>query len=446
MATIFCSSGGSNTSPYDTWAKAATSLQTAITAASNGDTVVLQYNAVPSGDAGLSADVTYTFDADCILLSASNDGGSSYTPTAMGVDSWVGTSGTGYGITITGADLAPLIWGLTFRVSGTASKSISIGAASGFNGCFDSCYFWEGTTSSLGAVQLATSEGAYVKYVNCTFRFGATNQSLTNFRGNADVIGGSISSAGSAPTYLNNHGGVGRTTFTGVDLSHVTGYLIKDAAFSSSFVFDRCKLGSGVVILASQTSNPTMGSCSALLLDCSSDGTSGIFGFYNALGQVYTNSSIYFTSNNTGNISWKIDTTANASYLTPFVTPPIDVYHSGTSEITPYLEILREGNATALTDAQVWGLFGSKVTASSSKATYYEDKQSLTAFAAGTAGTAQTTGAGNGSWTGESATYWSGKLASTFTPAVAGPLTVQVCVGLASLSNLYVHPEILGRS
>lgn len=33
MATVYCDDGGSNTSPYDTWAKAATTLQTALTAA-----------------------------------------------------------------------------------------------------------------------------------------------------------------------------------------------------------------------------------------------------------------------------------------------------------------------------------------------------------------------------------------------------------------------------
>ena len=51
MATYFISNGGSNTSPYDTWAKAATTIQTALTAAStDGDIVVLQYNNIPTTD------------------------------------------------------------------------------------------------------------------------------------------------------------------------------------------------------------------------------------------------------------------------------------------------------------------------------------------------------------------------------------------------------------
>ena len=80
MADYFVSNSGSNTSPYDTWAKAATSLQTALTAAStNGDRVIIQYNAVPSGDAELAANVTYTIGANISIISASNNGGSSWT-------------------------------------------------------------------------------------------------------------------------------------------------------------------------------------------------------------------------------------------------------------------------------------------------------------------------------------------------------------------------------
>ncbi len=85
MADYFVASGGSNTAPYETWAKAATSLATALAAASTaGDQVIIQYNAVPSGDAELAADTTYTLAANIQIISASNDGGSAFTPTAMG--------------------------------------------------------------------------------------------------------------------------------------------------------------------------------------------------------------------------------------------------------------------------------------------------------------------------------------------------------------------------
>ena len=120
MTTYFVASGGSNTSPYDTWAKAATSLQTALTAATSaGDIVVVQCNAVPSGDAELSADTTYTVAGDVFVVSASNDGGSAWTPSWMGTGSWIGNSTTNRSITLAGADTSSYWYGVTFR---TASK------------------------------------------------------------------------------------------------------------------------------------------------------------------------------------------------------------------------------------------------------------------------------------------------------------------------------------
>ena len=39
--TYYVATNGSNTSPYDTWAKAAASIQTAVNAASNGDIIIV---------------------------------------------------------------------------------------------------------------------------------------------------------------------------------------------------------------------------------------------------------------------------------------------------------------------------------------------------------------------------------------------------------------------
>src|SRR5574343_580810 len=132
MATYFVASGGSNTSPYDTWAKAATSLATALTATTTaGDVVVIQYNAVPSGDAELSADTTYTFAGDIWLISASNDGGSAYTPTAMGTANWIGNSTTGRAIALSAGDKRAYVWGLTFRTSSSTPKKLLINSGNG---------------------------------------------------------------------------------------------------------------------------------------------------------------------------------------------------------------------------------------------------------------------------------------------------------------------------
>jgi hypothetical protein len=116
---------------------------------------------------------------------------------------------------------------------------------------------------------------------------------------------------------------------------------------------ERCKIGAGVTILASQTTNPTNGSPHVYLFDCHSGDTHGIFGFYSAMGQVTSDTGIYYTTGAAAQ-SWKIVTTSLATRMNPFVTPWVDWYNTGTSAITPYFEILRDGSTTAFTDQEVW--------------------------------------------------------------------------------------------
>jgi hypothetical protein len=162
-----------------------------------------------------------------------------------------------------------------------------------------------------------------------------------------------------------------------------------------------------------------------------------MFGYYNALGSAVSDTGIYFTSGDAGQ-SWKIVTTSYATSIMPFISPWIDVYHSGTSAITPYLEILRDGTTSAYTDTVVYAEFGYKDTTGVVTASFKNDK--------GT-GSDQAAGAGTGSWTGEAGSAWSGKIdsGSSMTPAEAGSLTARVvCAG--SSATFYVDPQIRGLS
>lgn len=439
MATYFVASGGSNTAPYDTWAKAATSIATALAAAtSNGDFVVIQYDAVPSGDKELAADTTYTFAANIFFVSATNNSGSSWTATEMGTGNWIGNSTTNRGVILAGSDRQCWLYGLTIRTAGSTDDNITVGSGNGQTLLMHNCYLWSGNTSSSSTINLGNINGAYVRLTNCTLRFGNVNQNIfTN--GRFDMIGGSVSSAGSAPTRLVDAGyGVSSTlTFSGVDLSHVTGTLVDNLTGATDIIFERCKLGSGVVVLASQTSNPTLASAAVFVRDCSSGDTHGLFGFYNALGSVVSDTGIYFTAGNSAQ-SWKIVTTANASRMAPFKTPTITWIAPGLSSITPRFEILRDGSSTAFTDNEVWAEFLIKSNSGSTLAAVYTD-----GIAIGATPSNQAAGAGLGSWTGESGTAWSGKIdsGSAVTPAELGDLTGSIFVGLAS-TTLYINPEV----
>lgn len=446
MATYFVASGGSNTSPYDTWAKAATSLATALAAATTaGDVVVIQYNAVPSGDAELSADTTYTLAGDVWLISASNDGGSAYTPTAMGTANWIGNSTTNRSITVTATDKRCYVWGLTFRTSGSSGDLINLGNGNGAQIEFNNCYVWSGNTASgaSGAYIQISVNGGFSKFVSCTFRFGNTAQYLSCVSGACQLIDCTISASGSIPSTLffpSQNSCI--VECIGCDFSLVTGTLMPNAAANAVFSFERCKFGAGVTVLATQTSNPSRGSPSVWVSDCNSGDTHGIVGYYDATGSVVSDTGIYYTTGAAAQ-SWKIVTTANAMASNPFMTPWVDLYNTGTSAITPYFEILRDGSSTAFKDHEVWAEFSAKTTSGSTLATSsYRDAATLAnRMTAG--GSNQAAGAGLGSWTGESGTAWSGKCdsGSAITPAENGAIRGRIVVAVAS-TTVYVDPQI----
>lgn len=446
MALIFVASGGSNTAPYDTWAKAATSLATGLGAAAAGDSVIIQKDAVPSGDAELTVDTTYTVPASGVnIISATNDGGSAYTPSAMGNAYWIGNSTTNRSVTFAG-NVTAFIYGLTIRTAGATNDSITLTSSSGARFDYENCYFWQGNTNAAAGIYMSVTR-AYARATNCTFRFGATGQSIY-FGALSDIIGGSVSSAGSAPTALFRPGGAGAAQVVkvvGLDASWVTNTLVADVGSANApfdVHFDRCKFGTGVTVLAAQTSNH---GSRVLVTDCSSGDLHGLFGYYDQFGYVSTDTGIYFSSApdsvqdgaTARKQSWKIVANSRATLATPFVSPPIPVYNTGTSSVTPYVEIARDGSTTAYKNDEVWLRVEAKTTSGETKATSSSDR-----VAVGGTGASQTTGAGTGSWTGLTGTAWSGKLdsGSALTPAEVGAISARVVV--AAAITVYVDPQI----
>jgi hypothetical protein len=343
-------------------------------------------------------------------------------------------------------------------VSGSSAKSIDLSASAGCHITHENCYFWQGNTSTSSLIY-ANNAASFSKLISCTFRFGATGQAITFYQGVSEIIGGSISASGSTPTTLFSFSGIGSATVTGMDTSLVTGTLVGNSGYPGRLFFNRCKLGTGVTVLATQTSNPTRAGAEVWMSDCNVDDTHLTFGYYNALGSVTQETGIYYaateahivdSSNASQPMSWKIVTSANVGFTSPFETPFVEKYHDATAAITPRFEILRNGSTTAYKNSEVWARFLVKSTAGYTIATEVTDRQDAGAYAAGTVGDAHENGAGITAWTeaaddlfdgGESA--WSGKVdsGSEITPAEKGYLSGQFCVAVAS-ATIYVDPVI----
>jgi hypothetical protein len=431
MATYYVWSGAGGTNAGTSWTNAYTAFASAVTAATTTDDVILvQY----THQEEISADATYTFSAHVSVISVNKD--SSDVATAMDTGGWIGNSTTNRSITINGADRKVFFFGITLRVSGSATDNLTIGGA-GHSAIFDHCYLWMVNTNSGAIIALNNSDAGHCVYKDCTFVFSNASQNFVTI-GPVEIVDGVISGTSINTLFDNSPSQNGtRVTCRGLDTSFCTGTLVGDLQGPTEFVFDRCKLGSGVTILAAQTANPTRAGASVHLRDCSSGDTHGIFGYYDALGAVISETGIYYTSGAAGQ-SWKIVTSSNASQQSPFTTPWINTYNTTLSSMTPRLEILRDGSTAAYDNDEVWAETLVKDATSSTFANLWDD-----AMAPHGTPAAQDGGAGLGSWTGESGTAWSGKIdsGSAVTPAENGALSMRVLVGLAS-ATVYVDPQI----
>lgn len=447
MATYFSSSSGSNTAPYDTWAKAATTLATALAAATaDGDIVVQQYNAIASSEMELAADTSFTMAAAIRLVSASNDGGSAYTPTLMGESNWIGNSTTNRTVNVVPpSSKKVVIEGFTLRTAGTVSDSIQLHAV-GAVGEMElvSCRLWTGNTSTSSRLSIGSTTAGQVSttiFRNCIYRFGSTSQGIA-LKGGARMVdfGGVIDTNGSVPsTFLQFTTNAGCTAeFIGSDLSALAGSSTFVGDASNTFPAVVCRgvtFGSGVTILATQTT--TSRDTASVRLNACRIGSADVSGFYNSYGSMTSDTSVYRTGT-AGAASWKVVTTANCSALTPFYTPWLDKYNTGTSAVSLGLEVLRNDTTTAFTDAQAWVETMIRETASSIKPTFRNDRCVTGATPAN-----QTTGVGTGSWTGVGGSAWSGRFSvGSVTPATVGPLAMRCGAAVAS-ATFYVDTDFL---
>lgn len=436
MATYYVNSGAGGAATGADWTNAFLTYTAALAAATASGDIIKVHKAHTEE---LAADTTYTHQNHISVICVDKD--SSDALATMGTAAWIGNSTTFRFISMEGA-FRCYFYGITLRTAGATADTIYLNRNDGAHFEYENCYIWHGNTNASSSISVGIADAqVFLRLKNTVLRFGATGQSLGS-SGRIVMEGVSIDSAGSAPAsfinFVRTDPGGGDVTAIGCDFSHLgSGNLVGDSSSLAGVArFSQCKLGSGYVMLATQT-NLNRSSAEVFVFDCASGDTHGLFGYANAMGSVVSDTGIYLTAGAAAQ-SWKIVTTANCSFYTPFETPWFGYYNTGTSAITPYVEILRDGSATAYQDDEVWVDIAAKVTTTSTISTLYSDRMTLLGTAAN-----QDAGAGLGSWTGEGGTAWSGKLAlgSSITPAENGHIQARIVVGEPSIT-VYADPQI----
>lgn len=435
MTVYFVAASGSNGNNGLSWSTPKADLAAGLALANApGDIVAID----AAGAYILSAATTFTPVANIAVVASTNPGsGTTIAPADMSTaGGYIGHSSSSYSITFAGA-VSCYLRGLYLRCSGASSASITIGSVDGSDYTLDGVILQLGSQSG-SRINVGVANAGYqgrVNTKNTKLRFGHTSQGLVVFSsGNHYRM--SLDGTYTIPTAFITGASTSPATFFGCDFLGLNNTLVADQASKNlRFDFANCVLNASVTVLASQSvANGSGGS--ALLLDCSSGDTHGLFGYYDALGYVVSDTGTRLTSSVAGQ-SWKIVGSSNASFANPFITPPIPLFNSALASVTPYLECLRnDGTATAFSDAQVWAEFTAKTTSGWVMTSLFND-----ACAWGATAAAQTAGVGTGSWTiasSNSPASFKVDAGSSFTPAEEGCITARICV--AGALTVYVDP------
>jgi hypothetical protein len=368
-----------------------------------------------------------------------------------------GVATAGASIAIGGATTQPLvlngfayIYGVTFlsTTASTSSGAITVGGAStDHNFTLDTCTLKirggnAAMTINLGQGASATADELFIRMDNCTVSLNAATQAVRPRNAKIEINNLILDGASTVPTSLfNTSGGMGSIlTVSASDLStwaYTNLVNIPSGVGASRYSFHQCKLPAGITIANIATAAK---SWELWLLDCASGDTNGVFGYYDHLGSVVNDTATYL--NGGGNASWKITTTAECSFGSPFVTPWIDWYNTTLSSIGPFkLECLRNnGTAAAYNNNQVWAEFHVKTVGASPIGTEYHDGLTVPTATA----TAQTAGTGTGNWTiASSSSPYSFRCdsISALTPAEVGYIRSRLHVAVPSIAGtLFVHP------
>lgn len=443
MADLYIASTGSNTAPYDTWAKAATTPLTAVNAAAAGDNI-FQHAEVFA----ISAHTTYAHagtDANPVRWICTNDKVNEPPQITATTGKITAVASIGVTIKIRGG---VFVYGLEFETSGPGgSGSIQNLGLDRDVQIFEKCSFRISNDSGNSFIEfgiVAASHNSRVETINCSFIFGGhTSQRISSYS-HWHSIGDTFTRTGASdPNTLIGRVGVGDgPTIEGADISALTSDLVTGTSTTATVIrFNSCKINAASNILGT---NFSAADTEVYLNDTSVGDVHSTFEHHTYLGNttvsevIFANDTDAAKFDGTNGFSIKI-TGTNATKATPYKSPWIKRYNDSFSSITPNMEIVRIDSSVAFQDDEVWGEWLTKSNSGFSTTSITTDRMSLLGVP-----TNQDTGAlGAASWIGEGTGNWYGKLQSpTVTPAEIGMLSARI--GVSSAITIYVDPTIRG--
>jgi hypothetical protein len=449
MTVYYVRDTGSNTAPYDTWAKAATSLAvvTAIPVAA-ADTIWVSDDHNETGAAGATKTWTCPTTPGLKILCA--NGHVSMPPTGQGTGATIATTTTGAMI----MNGYAYVYGINFQVgSGSSSTNMTFGQTgtlvTGIT--LESCLLYVVTTNTsayigLGGVYSGGIGPCLVRVINCTMRFSATGQIIRLGLGRNRISGLSFDASSTAPTTLfqfsTTNTGQGDTLVENSDLSGKTWTnLCTVSSISNTFMLDvrNSKLPASITVVTG--SFAAYGAQRVRLHNCDSGDTHIRFAEHQYAGVITSDTAITRTGgsvqDDTQGYSVRMTGNANTSILYPLYSPEVWVWNTVTgSARTLTMSFIRD-SVTNLTDAEVWVEASYQGTAGFPLGTKITDR------VATVSGTAADQAADSGSTWANSMTNPNKQAAHvTFTPQEVGQVFARMALGANTAINVDILPVL----
>lgn len=426
MADRYVSNTGSNTSPYNSWATAATTLASALTGEVAGDRIFVANTHTESATTYTNTwDVAGTAASPCEIICVDP---SATPPTA--VSSGATFTATTGRLIFQNANYTN-VRGLTFVCGGDLASLGGLIWQAKFTDCI---MRFTAANASFG---LNNNSPGLTVFESFQINFG-TNGYIDG-RGGMVWKGGGIESGSASPSSLFQNISTGAEfLLEGLDLSAgaSTMHIVNSGARYSKFVMRNCKLPAG---WTGSLVQGTVGDGGRYeMWNCDSADTNYRMNIMTFSGQITSETVVVRAggaTDGTTQISWKMVTNSSSSYLVaPLDSPEIVIWNETVgSPVTLSIEVLT--NNVTLTDGDAWLEVQYLGTSGAPKSSVSSDARSSTVSAAQNQPTSSATWTTTGITTPVKQT-----LSTTFTPQEKGFLIATVKVARKS-TTVYVCPK-----
>lgn len=373
MANIYVrSTDGSDADSGATWALAKATLSGAGGIDAAGDNIYVSDAHAESTAVDVTISLAGTASNPVKVICGDDAAEPPTTATTTGTVTSTGTSD----INVVGS---AYIYGLSFNC-GTGASTVNLVLKPGAGGkqTYENCVFSIPNTATTSRLAVCNTSGgtdtdSEVEWRNCDVSFGHASQNLQVNLGNFRWKGGSILAGSADLTYLINSSAASSGTRPGnfeieaVDFSNMAAGFILAGTHTASFVgkFKNCKLPASWSGNLGTFSNPGP---RIEMHNCDAGGTNYRMWVEDYYGSTKTETTIVMTggaSDGTTPISWKMESSSNATYPAGVLVSPVFSIWNDTTGVgkTVTVEFVHDtnivagqgaGTAFAFQDDEVW--------------------------------------------------------------------------------------------